>query len=70
LEQFRVLSKFPMGRLYLAAAYTAAGHKEDARNEIGSLRTNVDKLTECVTKYYYRDTGDRDRFKMWVGKAV
>jgi tetratricopeptide (TPR) repeat protein len=70
LEQFKALSKFPIGRLFLAAAYAAAGRKEDARSEIDSLGVNVEKLTECSAKYYYRDPSDRERIRMWARKAA
>jgi adenylate cyclase len=70
LEQFKALSKFPQGRLFLAAAYAAAERKADARSEIDSLGVDVEKLTECSEKYYYRDPSDRERIRMWARKAA
>jgi adenylate cyclase len=69
-EQFTAMTKFPIGRLFLAAAYAAAGRKEDARSEIESLDVDVEKLTESSAKYHYRDPSDRERIKMWARKAA
>jgi adenylate cyclase len=70
LEQFKTLSKFPHGRLFLAAAYAAAGRKADARSESDSLGLDVEKLIECSEKYYFRDPSDRERLRMWGRKAA
>ncbi|MDH3690478.1 MAG: adenylate/guanylate cyclase domain-containing protein [Gammaproteobacteria bacterium] len=69
-EQFKAMSKFPRGRLFLAAAYAAAGRKKDARTEIDSLGADVDILTECSTNFSYRVPDDRERIRVWAQKAA
>jgi len=69
LEEFKTMSKFPFGHLHLAAAYAAAGRREDARIESNSLGVDVDKLSDC-SAFYYRDPDDRERLRTWARKAA
>jgi len=68
LEQFKTLSKFPFVRLFLAAAYAAAGRDEEARAEVGSLGADAGELTAGVN-FCYRDPADRERLVMWAQRA-
>jgi len=68
LEQFKTLSKFPFVRLFLAAAYAAAGRDEEARAEVETLGADAGKLTAGVT-FCYRDPADRERLVVWAQRA-
>ena len=54
LEQYKVLSKFPLPRLLLAAAYAAAGRDAEAQAEIASLGSDAGKLTASVPLIFPR----------------
>ncbi len=68
-EQFTAMTKFPIARLFLAAAYAAVGRNEDARAEIESLGMKAEKIIDNV-EFTYRDPSDRERLRMWVQKAT
>jgi TolB-like protein len=53
LEQFKTLSKFPFVRLFLAAAYAAAGRAEEA----------------AVASFFFREPADRERLLKWAKRA-
>ena len=68
LEQFRTLSKFPFVRLFLAAAYAAAGRDEEARAEVEALGPDAGKLAAAAS-FLYREPKDRDRLLKWARRA-
>lgn len=47
-----------------------AGRREDAQAEVEALGMDVEILTECTAKFYFRDTSDRERLRKWVRKAA
>ncbi len=68
LEQFKTLSKLPFIRLYLAAAYAAAGRAEEARAEVEGLAPDAGKLL-ATASFLYRDPADRERLIGWAKRA-
>jgi len=68
LEQFKTLSKFPFIRLFLAAAYAAAGRDEEARAEVETLGADAGKLTAGAS-FIFRNPADRERLVMWARRA-
>ena len=68
LEQFKTLSKFPFVRLFLAAAYAAAGRSEEARAEVETLGADAGKLIAGAS-FIYCQPADRERLVMWARRA-